>query len=35
MASLEDLSDSFLNSDTIDDGFFVEIVENKMNISRD
>lgn len=34
MTSRDDLSDSFLNSDTIDDEFFIEIVEAKLNISR-
>lgn len=34
MTSRDDLSDSFLNSDTINDEFFIEIVEEKLKLSR-
>lgn len=35
MASRDEQSDSFLNSDVISDNFFIEIVENKLKITRD
>jgi Ecdysteroid kinase-like family len=35
MTSRDELSDSFLNSDTISDEFFIEIVENKLKISKE
>lgn len=35
MTSRDDQSDVFLNSDTIDDEFFIQSVENKLNIKRD
>lgn len=35
MASREEQSESFLNSDTVGDNFFIGIVENKLKITRD
>ncbi|CRL03776.1 CLUMA_CG016261, isoform B [Clunio marinus] len=35
MATSEEQSEAFLDSDTICDDFFIEIVENKLKISRD
>lgn len=35
MTSRDDLSNAFLNSETISDDFFIETVENKLNIKRD
>lgn len=35
MASRDDQSNSFLNSDAIGDDFFIEIVETKLSIKRD
>lgn len=35
MASRDEQSNTFLNSDTVSDDFFIEIVENKLNITRD
>lgn len=35
MASRDEQSDSFLNSDVICDDFFIEIVESKLKITRD
>lgn len=35
MASRDEQSNSFSNSDTIGDDFFIEIVESKLNIKRD
>lgn len=35
MTSRDDQSDGFLNSDAINDDFFIGIVESKLNITRD
>ena len=35
MTSKNELSEIFLNSETISDNFFISIVENKLNLSRD
>ncbi|KAG5678863.1 hypothetical protein PVAND_008494 [Polypedilum vanderplanki] len=35
MSSRDEQSISFLNSDTVNDDFFIEIVENALNITRD
>ena len=35
MSSQNGESEAFLNSDTLDDDFFISIVENKLKINRD